>query len=453
MEDPEATTISTPHEPSSSNDDKDAEVRENATGEANDERISPATSKNAALSHRLALGIQSVAGKSKQAISKGGTAAKHAAQAAGSISKKAATTSFNSVAQGSQQMASSFSKTVLPHGTSSSSIDKIHRNKVDSSSLPEASERSNPVTESTPEPSPSSVQPEEPPVPTTESNASTVIHRNDDKHLNYSSLSLSAGMVAFDDDRLILWVLVASISFVETLQNLRGIFYENSVPLPVVGAWMLVAFTVGMEVDRAVLVETIKYYVLGAHLATNSSSTTDTASTTTPATMMNGTNLSSWDDIMMTKGGRNPVQMVSRFMSSHRRRNKEGVARPPQTSLNRSRSLQDQVLRNMRFDAPFVGRLARFGRKSKEAAAKTKDVAMKTKDVTVKTMETATGEKDKSHGLGRMDSEHSSATLLLNKMDVQPLCRLRGLDIFQTDCAEAQMSSHPFLVRYVGIPL
>jgi hypothetical protein len=60
----------------------------------------------------------------------------------------------------------------------------------------------------------------------------------------------------------------------------------------------------------------------------------------------------------------------------------------------------------------------------------------------------ADDDKDR-HGIGSIIRNDARADVLQQKMDFEPLFTLRGVDVFQTDCAEAEMGTHPFLIKYV----
>lgn len=423
MEDTGTTGISSAPEA-----DADAE----ATPETNEAtKITPPSSpakKTNVLGNRLASGMQSVADKSKQAFSKAENTVQTAAKAAGNLSIKTATLAAKAVKQGGQQVTSTISKTVR---------------KVESSEdLPEA-----PSSDELSEPASRSLAPSEAPLgpDTTNSNIDSIHHDGDDRGLKRFASSFSSSSVGMNDDHLIVWAVVASIAFVHTMPNLGVIVHERTVPLPVALSWMLVAFTVGMEVDGAMLVETIKYYLLGPNLAT---APTASASSTTRDPTMDITNAMTERSYSESVAGRrpNPIRFVSRFLPVTPR-NPKVKSQQPKTSLKRSNTSREQALKHVRLNKMFVRRLARFGRTPKEAGSKEGEDGGESSP----TIETTSAETSQSmmHGIGQMDSSHTDATVLLSKIHVQRMSQLRGLDIFLTDCAEAVMSSHPFLLRYV----
>ena len=115
-------------------------------------------------------------------------------------------------------------------------------------------------------------------------------------------------------------------------------------------------------------------------------------------------------------------------------------ARTPRTCLERSNSVQEQTHRQMRFNAAFLRRLSHIGHHGKPGLEEVSSVS--------DSSETSTFPMSGEEGdLGSMDLDAIQATVLLTKMQAQPLGRLRGVDVFLTDCAECEMSTHPFLIR------
>lgn len=380
--------------------------------------------KDASLGHRLTLAMHTVG---VDVTSKGGSVAKEAQNQI----TRAATTTVRTVKQGGQQVA----KTVVRHFAPTKDGSELADDNPSDSNQPSnlgAHKRTPSSTSSEP---PMEGPPMVPDNSTTNNCASGSLER-----IASSIFFDKSNVVGLDDDRMVFWVVVASVTFVATVQNLGVIAHEKTVPLSVAGAWMLLAFTVGMEVDGAILVETIKYHLLGPNLAAVSD-------TTTPdSTMVGLTNAISEpisEDIRGRK--RNPVRFVSRWLTSRRHKETPPDSSTTRTVLRRTTSYHARVLNSMPFDAIMVLHLSRFGRRKVEHATNqhegpgTGKMEHKFDDEASK----------KGEAMGRMDSEKISATVLLSKTNVHPACRLRGLDIFLTDCAESPMSTHPFLLRYV----
>ncbi len=343
------------------------------------------------MTQRLASGMHTMADKSKGALHS-------AAHTVGALSKKAATSAANTVKHGTHLAALPFKDTLK---------DTRESEPQDKSVTLEPTVLNTPTL-----------------IPTlTDEVSARPVDAN--QHNLLSSMLHPRSSMSFqdsgyvDDDRMILWIVVASVAFLQTIQNLGIIFYENVVPFSVVLAWMLVAFTAGMEVDATILVQEIKYRVLGPNLVK-----LERSSSIEP--MESTTNMSTAQSARIARR-RNPIRIFQKMMSS--------PTNKPHTCLARSLNRQDRRKRNMRFDSLFVHRLSHFGRN-------------KSKDETTISLETTTTTaEEESDGLGRVDLDDAQATVLLSKMQVEPLCQLRGIDIFLTECAESEMSTHPFLRR------
>lgn len=267
--------------------------------------------------------------------------------------------------------------------------------------------------------------------------------RGDDLHSQYSETlvedsSISLGSLAWlriDSDRMIIFVVVASIAFFETLKNLNGIFHENVAPLSVLWTWMLVAFVVGTEVDGDVLVEELKLRFLGPELAKKKPTTT-----TVPTEALALTNA----EILPVASARSRSMHPVRFLRRVSVKSTKPVKKP-QTIL---RIPTKEVIQSMHFDATFVRRLSRFGRRAETIQ---EDAPLKSDDHKDDSLPLGGSDrqaiKEQVHSMGSMESEHTNATMLLSKMHVHPLGSLRGIDIFLSESAEESMSDHPFLIR------
>lgn len=346
------------------------------------------------LGKRLVTGFHTVTDKSKGAL-------QSAAHAAESLSKNVVTSAAKTVKQGAQRVTFPFKDTKKEIGRGTESF---------------------PITKAT-EPNEPTMQESTPPEPhhdLLDNSRNNLLFFN----MTSSTSEVSLQSIAMDNDRMILWVVVASIAFMQTLQHLNTIVSDRTVPLAVVCAWMLVAFTVGMEFDGSVLVQEFKYLVLGSPLGESVEE-----ATTEPLHLTNEIS------VAPTKDGfrhRNPVRFLQRSVMASK-------TRGPHTCLERSISVQEQTQRQMRFNAAFLKRLSQIGlhTKAKEEASVSKsDTA---------TVQISPGEEG---DLGSIDLDVIQATVLLTKMQAEPLCRLRGVDVFLTDCAEAEMSTHPFLLDH-----
>ena len=114
------------------------------------------------------------------------------------------------------------------------------------------------------------------------------------------------------------------------------------------------------------------------------------------------------------------------------------------TTLRSSRSMQERQ-QSMLFDANLMKRLSHRFRHSRRVESLEASTAP-----AIPSKETEqTEEEEGQHGIGAIIHNDSRADVLRQKMDFEPLFKLRGVDIFLTDCADQEMGTHPFLMKYV----
>jgi hypothetical protein len=230
-------------------------------------------------------------------------------------------------------------------------------------------------------------------------------------------------------DGMIIWIVVASIAIVQTMENLSGIL-SNSFPASTVLAWMLVAFAGGLDIDANVLVQLIKTRALGLK------------EDETPTLSMNrGVTLESLDE---------PAELREKpglqfFLRRVFRRNQTMVRLASirtATALKRKKSTRQQ---SIALDVNLMRRLSRFGRKSHEEELTSTSTQPTADEGT--TLETETVPHQQEHPIGGYNLNEAKADLLIEKVSVEPLFDLRGLDVFLADNAEEEMSTHPFLLK------
>jgi hypothetical protein len=234
------------------------------------------------------------------------------------------------------------------------------------------------------------------------------------------------------DDRMIIWIVVASIALVQTMENWRDI-HGNTLPLSVALAWMLVAFTAGMEVDGNVLIEEVKTKVLGLEPLKKA----EAVSTPVPRSMREAGHMLAAE----------PQKPRTNFFGRVFRRSQKSIVKISNinqlTVLRRSKGQKNREEHASKFDKNLVRRLSRFGRKPAVPTTREQAVSSSVHPTIHETPEgmPSVGE----HTIGATDLSGATADQL--KVDIKPLCQLRGLDIFLTDYAEQQMTSHPFLLK------
>jgi len=410
MEDLVEPTVQTSNQTTTSMDDNDEknkdETRESSTSSSSTS-LSSSLPSTKLMTVRLASGVKGMAEKSKVALHTAANTANH-------LSKKATTSATNTVKQGVQLVVSPWKEI---------KTDSTGRNvEIPSTTVEREDTRIPPSTTILSSTSSSSSE-------TTKEEINKdfkTTEKSQTKH--FSNWIPSFPNIVVDEDRMILWIVVSSIFFLQTIQNIHSIVYDTVLPFSVVGSWMLLAFTVGMEVDGTILIQNIKYYFLGPNSVTrNRPDSMDPMDNTTNLTMV---------PLESSTLKRNPIRFLHRMVSLP----STTTRLQPYTCLERSIKDQDRIRRNMQFNALLVRKLVHFGRKQPTVETLEGPSA-------VPSATTTTTIQDESEVLGLVNLDQSQATVLLTKMPVQPICRLRGIDIFLTDCAESEMSTHPFLLK------
>jgi hypothetical protein len=230
-------------------------------------------------------------------------------------------------------------------------------------------------------------------------------------------------------DGMIIWIVVTSIAIVQTMENLSGIL-SNSFPASTVWAWMLVAFTAGLEIDANVLVQLIKTRVLGLK------------EDETPTLPRNRSiTLESLDEPAELGGNPRQESFLRRVLRRNQTRVLFASIRTP-TVLKRRTSTRQQ---SVALDVNLMRRLSRFRRKSYDEELTSTSTQPTADEGT--TLETETAPRQQEHPIGGHDLNEAQADVLIEKMSVKPLFDLRGLDVFLTDNADQEMSTHPFLLK------
>jgi hypothetical protein len=221
------------------------------------------------------------------------------------------------------------------------------------------------------------------------------------------------------DDRVIFWVVVASVFVVRNLENWRSVV-QNQFHLELVLAWMLVAFSVGLEVDLNVLIGKFKMQVLGLE---------------EPSSLGEAKSLSHTAHEAMAKFG------IKSLLGQASRKSREAFRQiNPKTALKRKQS----ALRHEKIIVYHINlrrQLHRFRHKRDHGAEE--ELGSEEAEPSDSALSREVGH----HTIGSYDLGKASADKLRDKVEVEPLFRLRGLDIFLTDFAEEEMATHPFLLK------
>ena len=273
-----------------------------------------------------------------------------------------------------------------------------------------------------------------------------------DEQRNYSSRLPSIVVKALEssrsegsmEDHMILWIVVASVVILQILENFNSIC-ANEIPVSVVMAFMLLGFTIGLEIDEKTLMKEIKINLLGLH---------ETSLTSSSAKLAKRGSFSvraaSSDTDVGTKFTRNP------FTRFFRRRQESLQSRTPaKTALHRKQSQDINDEKNKKFDVNLLRRLQRFRSRTESSIPSSFDSVDGCDDATIGAV-TGASRRDKSaikpgstRTIGSTDVSMAHADVLLKKLNIEPLFQLRGLDVFLADVSEPEMSNHPFLIKYV----
>jgi hypothetical protein len=220
-------------------------------------------------------------------------------------------------------------------------------------------------------------------------------------------------------DRTIFRVVVASVFVVRNLENWRSVV-QNQFHLELVLAWMLVAFAVGLEVDLNVLIGKFKMQVLGLE---------------EPSSLGEAKSLSHNAHEAMAKFG------IKSLLGQASRKSREAFRQiNPKTALKRKQS----ALRHEKIIVYHINlrrQLHLFRHKRDHGAEE------ELRSEEAEPCDSAVSREVGHHTIGSYDVGKASADKLRDKVEVEPLFRLRGLDIFLTDSAEEEMATHPFLLE------
>lgn len=244
-------------------------------------------------------------------------------------------------------------------------------------------------------------------------------------------------------DSAILWVVVLSIALDQFVRHYQQILHNQS-PLGVLVACSLLAFVVGLEYNETELLDELKIRLSGMKVRPVDELYNDR--------IRNRKIL--FDGMPKTGEEKKRSSVFQRIF--HKRSIKLPPLSPYKTVLSRRKSSvqnENQALRQ----SPLMKRLERFGRNNlaliRHSTPTSSPAKMgKSKD-TGENPSLTRAQADPIFVTGRSDFSMGSACgagttaedLLLHV--TQPLCELRGRDLFRTEAADPEMITHPFLIE------
>jgi hypothetical protein len=220
-------------------------------------------------------------------------------------------------------------------------------------------------------------------------------------------------------DDTIVWIVVASIVLSSTVDHWRDIL-ANQFPVSVVFTWMLVAFCAGQEIDPEFWSDFLETKVLGITKAPEAADVQVPRDIPEEVPAM----------AAQVRGG-----FLQKLMRQSTKRSRLPV---PFTNLNRGRKRDSQQVSKFTIDRNLMKRLPMFRRKSKSPVPKVPPESSKPAS--------PTSSPTPSKVMGAFDLKDTNADSLVDQV-MDPLCELRGMDLFLTDCAEEEMATHPFLLK------
>jgi hypothetical protein len=238
-------------------------------------------------------------------------------------------------------------------------------------------------------------------------------------------------------DETIVWIVVASIVLSSMVDHWREIL-ANQFPASVVLAWMLVAFCVGQKMDPEIWSDFLETKVMGI---TKVSEAASAAAADVPHYVLDPTMPSS--QVRQHRLG---------FLQSlMRQRQSTKLPRLPVafTNLNRGRKLRDSSQKQVSkftIDRNLMKRLPMFRRKGRSPSAPEEITTITTTPVSSSSSIKPMSPMSSKVMLGTFDLKDTNADSLVDQV-TDPLCELRGMDLFLTECAEEKMTTHPFLLK------
>lgn len=266
------------------------------------------------------------------------------------------------------------------------------------------------------------------------------------------------------EDHVIIWSIVGSVAVVKTLDHWSSV-YSTNFPFSLLFAWMLVAFAAGTAVNVDVLIEKVKSNLLGLTEPDKGGEHVDMiplvrhvsfAPQESPGIDGDGEGIGNG----AREGGvpglgfvrnvfRREVQRKS--MTVLRGRNKE-------THKQKKNIFSIKIMKKLQKRFASGKTLEKSPKQELQMAPSVLPERTNTpRPVTnrhiqeVENNDSTDTTTSNEYSMGGCDPTGTRADTLMQKLSIDPVFQLRGMDVFMTDCAEHDMATHPFLLKYVLI--
>lgn len=219
----------------------------------------------------------------------------------------------------------------------------------------------------------------------------------------------------FLHDQAICRIVVASIFAVRNLENWQGLA-QNQLPFDLVLTWMLLAFLVGLELDLGFLIAKMKVQILGLE----------------EPQLIEGAKVVSTTSRSESGSGFECMSFL--FGQSSRNSKKAQRQKDSATCLSTT-----QLEKNVAYNINLRDRLSRFGYGRVENTGGYLEGEEAELSNSLPT--------ERMNGLDGVGEACTVKTPTEPEVEVAPLFRYRGLDIFRTDSPENEMATHPYLLQ------
>eukprot|EP00980_Cylindrotheca_fusiformis_P013096 scaffold3281_cov129-Cylindrotheca_fusiformis.AAC.15 len=237
-------------------------------------------------------------------------------------------------------------------------------------------------------------------------------------------------IVANDQDRRIIWIVVASIFVVRNFENWHEVV-DNKFSFDLVFVWMLAAFLLGLELDMSFLIGRMKAQIFGLE-------------ETQQMGMGHFFSIETAEKVGRRFG-------IKSFLAQESKEPQATIANCfPKTCLQSHKppSKQKQkVVYHVNLTRRLASRFRANRDQGLDANSDSTESGDETEITSTSNSSLLTEVTDQTEGYN--NARKTGAVKLPNEfeVEVEPLFRLRGLDIFLTDCAEEHMGTHPYLLK------
>jgi hypothetical protein len=257
-------------------------------------------------------------------------------------------------------------------------------------------------------------------------------------------------------DEYIVWAITISILVIQIFDSWEDILYRHQCSFGTTFGLMLLSFIAGMEIDEESLLHEMKTNLFGIK-----PKETKWDDTNIPYFQHLSSSLAE-PQISQRAGGKVKDEKHTKFWRRIFRKPKlkKTIFKSVSTSLAKGkRGGETYTSKNSEFMKNLASRFGHASKKSKTSLTKKKSNKSTKQSTDRKDMEVQAGDLPLS--LSRQDSQASTrSTISMGAKDrsdamavdllqevVQPLCQVRGLDLFRTEDPDPDMLTHPFLLQ------